>query len=240
VTGAGHPPGTGRISGTAPRSCWQSGVPACRRQVGGAKPIRESEDARTLAFAPSPVSTDAVHTLLYRSIDRAINVETARSLTVQLDKTSPTVTYTGAATYGILDTVSITCTATDNLSGVASSTCQDVSGPAYNFDPGSNTFSATATDVAGNTGQASVGFTLLVTFGDMCTLSKRFVTNAGVALSTDMCAQLAAAKRAQALGNKKAKTNAINAYLRDIDAAVRGGFLSPTNAAILKKLAAAL
>jgi hypothetical protein len=35
-----------------------------------------------------------------------------------------------------------------------------------------------------------------------CTLSKRFVTNSDVALSTAMCAQLAAAKRVQALGNK--------------------------------------
>jgi len=195
----------------------------------------------TLYSAPLVLSTDAVHTLQYRSIDRSSNVEMARSLTVKLDKTAPTVTYTGSSgTYGILDTVSITCTATDNLSGVASSTCQNVSGPAYNLTPGSNSFSATATDVAGNTGQGSVSFTLVVTFDDMCTLSKRFVTNGGVALSNAMCAQLDAAELAQSQGNQTAKAQAISAYVDTVDAAVSGRFLSRSNAAILKKLAAAL
>jgi hypothetical protein len=122
------------------------------------------------------------------------------------------------------------------VSGVSSTTCQNITGPAYNFKPGTNTFSATATDVAGNAGSGSTSFNLVVTYSDLCTLSKRFVTIGGVALSNDMCAQLNAAKLAQAQGNLTAKANAIAAYLSDVDAAVRGGFLSPTNAAILKKL----
>lgn len=196
----------------------------------------------TVYADPIVLSTDAVHTVKYRSTDRSLNTEEAKSLTVKLDKTAPTVTYTGAKeTYGILETVAITCTAADNLSGVDTTTCKDISGPAYDFDPAGNTFSATATDVAGNTGQASsVTFKLVVTYADLCTLTKRFVTNEGVAMSNAMCAQLDAAKRAEDGGNTTAKTNAINAYLNQVNAGVNGDYLTAAHAAILKKLAAAL
>lgn len=199
------------------------------------------DGAWTEYTAPIALSTDAIHTVKYRSIDRASNVEDAKSLTVKLDKTAPTVTYTGGApTYGILDTVSITCTTADNLSGVASTTCKDVTGPAYDFAPGTNEFSATATDAAGNTGQGSVSFTLKVTYDDMCTLTKQWVTNPGAAHSNAMCAQLAAAKQADDRGNTTAKNNIINAYVNELDAAVHGGFMTAAHAATLKKLAAAL
>jgi hypothetical protein len=190
------------------------------------------------------VQAEGVHTFLYRAIDRASNVETAHSLTVKIDKTKPTITYTGQqATYSILDPVNITCNATDPISGGVASgvngttnTCQNVSGPAYNLNP-SNSYSASATDFAGNTGTGSVSFAVVVTYDDLCTLSKRFVTNAGVSLSNAMCAQLNAAQAAQKRGNLTAKANAIAAYINDVDAAVKGGYLSPANAAILKKWA---
>jgi YD repeat-containing protein len=190
---------------------------------------------------PVVISTEGVHTFQYRSIDRSSNVETPNSLIIRIDKTPPTVTYTGnLGTYNILGTVNITCTALDNLSGVASTTCQNIMGPAYNYNPGSNTFSAAATDNAGNIGFGSTSFTLVVTFDDMCTLSERFVTNQGVAMSNDMCAQLDAAQRAEARDNLRAETQSIAAYINDVNAAVNGGFLSPTNAAILIKLAGGL
>ena len=74
---------------------------------------------------------------------------------IDIDLTSPTVTYTGGkASYQVDEQVSITCTAADALSGVASTTCANVSGPAYSFGLGSHTFSASATDKAGNTAAA--------------------------------------------------------------------------------------
>jgi len=195
----------------------------------------------TTYTTPVVITGDAVHTLLYRSIDRASNVEAIHSLTVNLDETPPTVTYTGnLGTYHILDTIDITCTPADNLSGVASSTCQDITGPAYDFNPGTNTFSATAVDVAGNVGSGATSFDLVVTYKDMCTLSKQFDTNPGAAQSNAMCAQLAAAEGAQARGNLTARANIINAYLNAVDAAVHGGFISPEHAAILHKLAGGL
>src|SRR5260370_32943069 len=140
---------------------------------------------------PAVNSTEGVHTFQYRSIDRSLNLETANSLIIRIDKTPPTVTYNGnLGTYNILGMVNITCTASDNLSGVASTTCQNIMGPAYNYNPSSNTFSATATDNAGNIGFDSTSLTLVETFADMVHLPERFVTKQGVALSDDMCAQL--------------------------------------------------
>ena len=131
--------------------------------------------------APVVVSNEGVHSLLYRAIDRGSNVETAKSLGFKIDKTAPTVTYAGAqATYSIRDTVNITCSATDPVcggvaSGVASTTCQNVSGAAYNLDP-VNVFSASAIDNADNTGTGSVTFRVVVTYADLCMLGKRFIT----------------------------------------------------------------
>ncbi len=55
-----------------------------------------------------------------------------------------------------------------------------------------------------------------------------------------MCAQLFAARTAESYDNATAKTDAINAYLNDVNAAVNGGYLAPNDAAILTKLAGGL
>jgi hypothetical protein len=82
---------------------------------------------------------------------------------INIDKTPPVVTYAGnLGTYTPDQTVNITCTATDDLSGVESTTCADITGPAASFAPGLNTFSATATDKAGNTGTGSTSFVVQV------------------------------------------------------------------------------
>ena len=82
---------------------------------------------------------------------------------INIDKTPPVVTYGGnLGTYTPDQTVNITCSATDDLSGVDSTTCADITGPAASFAPGLNTFSATATDKAGNTGTGSTSFTVQV------------------------------------------------------------------------------
>ena len=52
-----------------------------------------------------------------------------------------------------------------------------MSGPAYSFGLGSHTFSATATDVAGNTGSGQTTFTVVVTFDSLANLVDRFSTN---------------------------------------------------------------
>ena len=73
------------------------------------------------------------------------------SETIKRDATPPVVTYTGGRTYTVDETVVVDCSATDPTpgSGLDSTTCADVSGPAYTFALGDHTLSATATDVAG-------------------------------------------------------------------------------------------
>ncbi|HVX41472.1 MAG TPA: hypothetical protein VHB25_18040, partial [Gemmatimonadaceae bacterium] len=91
----------------------------------------------------------------------------AQTVTIMRDATLPTVTYAGnAGSYTVDQTVAITCTANDATnpgSGLASSTCADISGAAYTFAVGSNAFSATATDKAGNVGSGSTSFNVSVT-----------------------------------------------------------------------------
>lgn len=194
--------------------------------------------------APVVVSSEGNHTVAFRATDAAGNVETPNSVSFKIDKTKPIISYTGGqATYSILDTVNIACAATDPVSGgvasgvdPATNTCQNVVGPAYNLDP-NNTYSASATDFAGNTGTGSVSFRVVVTYADLCTLTKRFVTNAGLKQAESMCAELDAAQAAQQRGNANAKANAIGAYVSQVDAGVRGGYLSAVDAAILKKWA---
>ena len=91
--------------------------------------------------------------------DNAGNVAQAK-VTVNIDETNPLVTYTGGGTYTVDQTVKITCVATDALSGIASSTCgPNVTGPAYSFALGKTySYSATATDKAGNLGSGSTSF----------------------------------------------------------------------------------
>lgn len=80
-----------------------------------------------------------------------------------------TVAVTNKGTYGILETVAITCAAADTLSGI-DTTCKDIVGPAYTYHSAANTFSATATDKAGNVGSGQTSFTVTVTVASLSTL----------------------------------------------------------------------
>ena len=91
------------------------------------------------------------------------------------DVTPPTIGYSShAATYTVDEHVSITCSATDAESGIASNTCAPIDGDAYAFGLGQHTFSATATDNAGNTASASTSFSVSVTFGSLANLTAPF------------------------------------------------------------------
>jgi len=133
--------------------------------------------------------------------------------------------------------VNITCSASDSLSGVASDTCANVTGPAYAFNLGANAFSATATDKAGNVGSSSTSFTVQVTFDSLCALTRQFCTSATVANS--LCSKLTDAKNAAAKGNVQAKTRYLNAY-KDQVTKQKGKTLTAAQADTLIRLAGAL
>jgi len=101
------------------------------------------------------------------AIDRAGNTTVVPVAPVSIDETPPTVTFSGATSYDVDGTVSITCVAADALSGIASTTCTPVSGPAYLFNIGTNVITATATDKAGNVTSATYSFTVTATIGGL-------------------------------------------------------------------------
>ncbi len=184
----------------------------------------ESPVTGSTGCGPATVSADTAGVSFTCSATSAGGTATATSPTVRRDATPPSVVYTGnAGSYGVADTVSISCAANDALSGVASSTCAPISGPAYSFGPGSHTFSATAKDVAGNSGSGSVTFRVDVDAAGVCNLARGWVGQAGVANS--LCTKLQH-------GSTGAFVNEVNAQ--------RGKRLTATEADVLIRLARGL
>ncbi len=154
------------------------------------------------------------------------------------DVTPPTITYSShAATYTVDAHVSITCTATDAESGIASDTCAPIDGDAYTFGLGPHTYSATATDNAGNSASASTSFTVTVTFGSLGTLTRRFVTNSKVA--DGLLVDLRNAEQAGAAGKTKQAVEWLTEYRKGVQAQV-GKSITAEKASVLIGLSQAL
>ena len=179
-----------------------------------------------------------------QSVSRTATTEGGLSLSagvsnIDIDLTNPTVTYTGGkASYQVDEQVSITCTAADALSGVASTTCANVSGPAYSFGLGSHTFSATATDRAGNTagslghvhGRSHIHEPLQPLEAVLLEAGRRDLA---------LCALLRVAEVAQAHGSLLGKRLALAAYVQLVRAR-DGEALTAAQAATLIALSRAL
>ena len=81
---------------------------------------------------------------------------------INIDLTAPTLTVTAPTSVGPLDTVTITCAASDALSGVATASCVDRTFAASTLTPGANTFTFSATDFAGNVSTTTRTITLVI------------------------------------------------------------------------------
>jgi hypothetical protein len=108
----------------------------------------------------------------------SVGGSTTVTVTVAVDQTKPAIAFAGnAGSYTVAQNVAITCAASDPApgSGLASTTCANVSAPAWTYGLGTTTLSASAVDVAGNTRSASTSFTITVTPTSLCTLTTAFV-----------------------------------------------------------------
>ncbi len=207
---------------TTPTLTWSGyGSPAATKTgcVDGSVP----EGMNTLSCS---VVTNAAPILNSGPVSEMINV----------DSRKPVVEYTGGGAYTVDETVSVDCAASDPIpgSGLASDTCEDVSGPAYTFALGEHSLSATATDVAGNVGSGSTSFTIDVTFPSLEKLVARFSSNDDVA--SGLNDKLAAAASAT---NAKARGNQLNAFDNQVRAQT-GKALTADEAKVLIELADAL
>ena len=182
--------------------------------------------------------------------DKAGNSASTTVSGINIDKTAPTITYSGnAGTYTVDQQVVITCTPGDSLSGIASSTCANVNAAASSFGLGAHTLSATVTDKAGNTGAGSTSFTVVATPASLCRLTEQLVRGSGKygtggraqravadGLTTIACAALRAAAKAP----PAAQAPLIGIYKAKVSLLAAGGWLTPGQAAGLRSFADAL
>lgn len=111
------------------------------------------------------------------AVDVAGNSAAVAEGPINIDMTAPTLAVSGGGVFMVDQNVNATCTATDALSGVASTSCGNLSGPAYQYGVGKVTLPASATDHAGNVANGSVTITIKVDGKSLCALTKRFASN---------------------------------------------------------------
>jgi hypothetical protein len=132
--------------------------------------------AYTGSGAGADVTSNGQHTAYAAGEDNVRTMGTPVSASFKIDQTPPSITFAGnVGSYGVPDTVAITCTAADAVSGIASSTCASASGPAWTSGAGSHTLNANATDNGENTSSPTSTFTVVIGTGPLCQLVTQFV-----------------------------------------------------------------
>lgn len=189
------------------------------------------------------ITEDGRHVLEYWSVDQAGNIEPKKSIEINIDQSAPEITFSleDGTQFKVDQHISITCQAADALSGVASSTCEDVSVPAYELGLGSHTFIVDAEDIAGNSSTRSVFINVIVDFDSLGKLSEFILTGNGADsnIVKSFIAKLEAAKAADERGNKGARDGQLNSYIYEVKAKTNKE-LTEKQARILKQFAEAM
>ncbi|APU14590.1 OmpL47-type beta-barrel domain-containing protein [Actinoalloteichus fjordicus] len=166
---------------------------------------------------PVSVSGEGPHSLLYRTVDVAGNVEDEKAATILIDPTAPTLVVAGVAdgrVYGDATDLVLHWQAEDNTSGLDSviGTLNDEdidSGnyvALYQLPLGMQELSVTATDLAGNTTEQTVAFATTTSTRDISQLIDRFRATNRLSLTatTQLRTQLTTARLAEAQGDDHA------------------------------------
>ncbi|MCF6410234.1 family 43 glycosylhydrolase [Pseudalkalibacillus salsuginis] len=178
---------------------------------------------------------DGEKTVYVQFNDNAGNTSETYRQSITLDTNAPVIEFSGnEESYSVDAAIAINCSVTDEVSGVAFKECSVVEGPAYSFDIGENTVTATATDHAGNTAEAKIQFTVKVDFDSLSRLTEEFVTNKGVANS--LVKSLQAAEKSAEKGNDKTVNGQITAYQNKL-ASQKGKSITEENSDLLTELA---
>ncbi|MDQ0858832.1 immunoglobulin-like domain-containing protein [Bacillus sp. V2I10] len=210
--------------------------------LSGVHQVRYSTDAKVWSeweeFNSSKELTlpagDGEKTVFVEFKDHAGNISESYQQKITLDTTAPVIEFTGhQETYSVDSTIKITCSISDELSGIASKECENVEGPAYEFELGINKVIASATDNAGNTAKAEIEFTVTVDFDSLGRLTEALVTKEEVAES--LAKKLQSAKESAAKDNNQAMNGQLNAYENQLKAQ-SGKSISEENTKILINL----
>jgi hypothetical protein len=153
---------------------------------------------------------------------------------IHIDMTAPVLSVVGGGVFYVDQNVDATCMATDELSGVASTTCGSVSGPAYQLGVGTFPLAASATDNAGNVATGSVTVTIKANADSLCHLVERFASKAAYAKAP--CALLHSAQADIERGFKLGARIKILAF-QALVSLLRGVAFSTAEVSILKNLA---
>jgi hypothetical protein len=148
--------------------------------------------------------------------DYADNTETMVSSPVRIDLTPPSITFTGAREYLVDETIVVSCSIRDDLSGVLEGLCSGTSVEAYMLDLGAYPVSASAVDLAGNEIQADAQYSVRATAGSVCNVVRRFVSDQGVLVS--LCSKLRNAEAAFSVGDLELGESELAAFDEQVDA----------------------
>ncbi|HEY3021980.1 MAG TPA: hypothetical protein VGJ32_17405 [Solirubrobacteraceae bacterium] len=180
------------------------------------------------------LATDGAHDVTCTAADEAGNATTATA-TVQLDTAPPALALaTDHPSYGVDDTVTTTCAATDPVSGVSAKDCPAQTAPASSFALGANMITAAATDAAGNRTTAKAAFDVTVSVASLSVLTRRLVSD--VEAAAGLVADLRAVEAAP---DSSAKAAAVAAYQNDVRA-LAGTTIGADDAMTLIRLASGL
>ncbi|WP_430539971.1 OmpL47-type beta-barrel domain-containing protein [Neobacillus drentensis] len=200
-----------------------SGIAATYYSLNGA-----AEQSGTSA----KIEKDGKHVLQYWSVDKSGNIEPKKSVTISLDQTAPEITFSvkEGAEFGIDQQIAINCKAVDSLSGIASSSCKDISTPAFELGLDGHSFKAEAIDQAGNQSSQAVTIHVFVNFDNLGNLTEQFLSaESGITtiateadskqtLLNSLRAKLATAKASEEKGNKNARDGQLQAFINEVKA----------------------
>ncbi|MGH8248931.1 MAG: membrane dipeptidase [Gammaproteobacteria bacterium] len=184
-------------------------------------PLTSSGDELTLSNINSAEGT---YTWNFFSADRAGNREAERQRVVRIDKTAPVLNLAAnGSTFTVDQTITISCTATDTLSGIDTTTlrgaaglttCKNTSLRASNFVPGTASITASATDQAGNVTQRTLSFTVTAQQPTLCNVVRSLLPN--LLLSEPLCDTLTNVRIARDRGDLAARDSQVQAFVNGI------------------------
>ncbi|WP_319005783.1 OmpL47-type beta-barrel domain-containing protein [Metabacillus niabensis] len=155
------------------------------------------------------------------SEDSAGNVEEKHELEVNIDKSGPDILFNleNETEVGIDEIISLSCQANDSLSGLDSTTCENLTKHAYELGVGPTEFTAEAIDKAGNKREKSMIVQIFVDYDHLASLTKKFLAEKGQEkAATSFVKKLEAAKKSQEKGQTKARDGQLGAYVNQVKA----------------------